>query len=123
MAPNKSQDRGHEIADQIPPALFAAVLEERSSELKLPRAVLVSEDEMVIYQACKVVGTDDLEALDKLTAYVATLDDIKGGDSKVIHKVMLAEACDEDMRLEARKRGIHVFTKDELLRHRKTLMQ
>jgi hypothetical protein len=123
MAPNKSQDCGHEIADQIPPALFAAVLEERSGELKLPRAVLVSEDEMVVYQACKVVGTGDLEALDKLTAYVATLDDIKGDEAKAIHKVRLAGSCDEDMRLQARKRGIRVLTKDELLRRRKTLMQ
>jgi S-adenosylmethionine synthetase len=40
MATNKSQDRGHEIADQIPPALFAAVLEERSSKPDVPYATL-----------------------------------------------------------------------------------
>lgn len=106
------------LPDQIPAALLDAVCAKDSTGSKLPRAVVVGEDEVVVYQACKAVSVDTLKGLDELTVRLA--DYIEGLAGKAIKKVMLAFFCDEHMRLQALQRDIHVVIKDELVKWRKT---
>lgn len=113
-----SEDSFDQMPDQMPAALLDALFEERSTGRKLPRAVMVEENEVIVYQICKIVSVEDLSQLDELTAYVAHMDDIKGLVGKSIHKIILAVSCEGDIRLRAQERGIHVLTKDELLHRR-----
>lgn len=119
---SSSEDSFDQMPDQIPAALLAALFEEGSTGRKLPRAVMVGENEVIVYQTCKTVSVEDLSHLDELTACVARMDDIKGPVGKSIHKIILAASCEKDIRLRARERGIHVLTKDELAHRRSALI-
>jgi hypothetical protein len=122
MSRSSSEDRFDEMPDEIPAALLNALFEEESTGRKLPRAVMVGKDEVVVYQVCKIVSADDLSRLDELTTCVARMENIESGAAKNIHKVILAASCDEDIRLRAENGGIHVLTKDELVHRRNTLI-
>jgi hypothetical protein len=118
-----SEDLSDETPDQIPAALLNALFGQESTGRKLPRAVMIGEDEVVVYQACKTVSADDLKHLEELTTSVASMEDIKGLAGRKIHKVILAVSCEGDIRLQAENRGIHVLTKDELVQTRNTPIQ
>jgi len=122
MPPDKRllvlQSPPESLPDQIPAALLDAVFAEDSTGSKLPRAVMVGDDEVVVYQACKAVSLDTLNGLDTLTVRMTEyMEDLTG---KAIKKIMLTFSCDEQMRLQALQRDIQVVTKDELIKWRKT---
>jgi hypothetical protein len=114
---SKSQleDRFDRVAGEIPSVLLDALFEQDPTERKLPRAVVVGHDEVVVYQACKAVSADDLWRLDELAIRVATMEEIKGVAGKEIRKVILAAYCDQSIRLQALERGIAVLTRDGLV--------
>jgi hypothetical protein len=117
IARPSSEDRFGQVPEEIPASLVDAIFDS-DSQRKLPRAVMVGKDDVVVYQTCKAVSAADLKRLDELTTALETTKEIQGLAGKEIHKVILAGYCDGDIRLRAMERGINVLTKDELLQRR-----
>ena len=107
-----------QLPGALPKALVDAILESDSSDRKLPRAVVIEDDQVVVYEACKTVSVEDLTRLEDLADCVIGLNEIDGLAGKEIHKVILAVSCDRDICLKAHGHGIKVVTIEELMERR-----